>query len=100
MGFFSILAASNKKTKVMRKASLILSRMKSGDDEMVYKELHECISNYPLLKPIVEEYHFTCDELVRFSSIFRALGFGWEGTDYVPVSVFCFRKSLIYILEN
>jgi hypothetical protein len=29
-----------------------------------------------------------------------ALGFSWQKSDYVPVSIFCFAKPLEYILQN
>lgn len=89
-----------KKTKLMRKANLVISGMKKGDEHKVYEELFNCLKTNLSLKPIIQYYNFTLDDFFELSRRFRAMGFEWEKGDYIPISVFCFARPLAFILGN
>lgn len=101
MLLFKTLSDSNNKSKLMKNLIMILVHKKNGDKDIAYQELFQCIKTFPgQLSNVVEEYGFTCEEFKSLSQRFMALGFSWQKSDYVPVSIFCFAKPLEYILQN
>jgi hypothetical protein len=101
MGIFNTTLASNKKSKLMKELILIMENKKGGNLERAYQELFNCISTFPgPLSEVVNAYEFTCEEFMHLSQRLSALGYHWQKTDYIPVSVFCFAKPLDYLLSN
>jgi len=94
------LSQSHKKSALMKNLILTLTHKKQGDLGQAYRALYEYIQSTPPLSIIIEAYGLTCDEFVYLSNRYRALGFEWKKSDYIPVSVFCFAKPLEYILQN
>lgn len=102
MGIIKELSRSIKKTNSMKKVIKSLNyEINIDDKEKAMIEFFDCISKDNVLGLILSQYSIEYKDFKSIFNRFLSLGYNrWDGSDYLPVSIFSFKEPLLYVLSN
>jgi hypothetical protein len=95
---FKQLICSFKKSCAMQKIikKCIACNITAND----YKIFFDSLMENPTISSILNAYSATPLDLQKIVERFKAMGYHYVKTDYIPIAVVSFAKPLIYLLEN
>ena len=95
---FNKLICSCKKSFAMQK--IIKKCIANNITDNDYKIFFDSLMENPIIADVLITYSATPLDLRKISERFRAMGYTYEKTDYIPIAVISFAKPLVYLLEN